>query len=240
MEKQEIIEEIRRIASLNDGKSPGSQLFESKSGIRKSDWYPHHWMRWGDALKEAGLTPNQLTQPISLETAIHKIIELARELGHFPITAEIRRKSKADAGFPSTSTFEKFGTKKVFVSAVISYCRKHEGFDDILEMCSEHNSDGSDISDISDESSTNDGYVYLMKSGRFYKIGRTDAVGRRHKELKVQLPEELEIVHYISTDDPSGIEAYWHRRFESKRKKGEWFDLSREDIKAFKRRIRFM
>ena len=79
------------------------------------------------------------------------------------------------------------------------------------------------------------GYVYLLKSGRYYKIGKAVAPDRRRYEIGLQLPEKAEPVHSIETDDPSGVEAYWHRRFAEKRGEGEWFDLSAEDIKAFKR-----
>ncbi|MBN2292866.1 MAG: GIY-YIG nuclease family protein, partial [Pirellulales bacterium] len=79
------------------------------------------------------------------------------------------------------------------------------------------------------------GYVYLIKSGRFYKIGRTNSPGRRGYELKLQLPEETKRLHLIKTDDPVGVEAYWHNRFKLKRKNGEFFTLSADDVRAFKR-----
>jgi len=67
------------------------------------------------------------------------------------------------------------------------------------------------------------------------KIGRTKNPLRREGEVGIQLPEKLTPVHHIKTDDPAGIESYWHARFSSKRKEGEWFALTPVDVRAFKR-----
>jgi hypothetical protein len=34
------------------------------------------------------------------------------------------------------------------------------------------------------------GFVYLLKASKFYKIGRSNALGRRERELAIQLPEK--------------------------------------------------
>jgi hypothetical protein len=38
-----------------------------------------------------------------------------------------------------------------------------------------------------------------MKSGKFYKLGRSNAAGRREYKLGIQLPEKLKTVHVIRT-----------------------------------------
>ena len=85
MNKTEILDAIRRMAAANDGKPPGSQRIATEIGLRKADWYPNLWVRWGDAVREAGLQPNSLLVALPDEALITKYIVLIRQLGRFPI-----------------------------------------------------------------------------------------------------------------------------------------------------------
>jgi DNA-binding NarL/FixJ family response regulator len=78
------------------------------------------------------------------------------------------------------------------------------------------------------------GYVYLLKVGRYYKIGKADIMDRRVKQLRLVLPEEAVVIHAIETGDPLGIEAYWHRRYKEYRKRGEFFNLPESEVDEFK------
>ena len=119
---------------------------------------------------------------------------------------------------------------------------EENGFDDIISICSKVPKTA--IEKAADEKSDavnadygKIGYVYLVRHGtrNEYKIGKTNNPVRREGEIRLELPEKIKPIHRIKTDDPSGIESYWHSRFASKRKEGEWFSLTVEDVRAFKK-----
>ena len=238
--KSHIIAEIKRTAKDNGEKPLGMARFEQETGISMKDCLGKYWARWGDALKEAGFKPNTLQGRRNEEDLLENLVLLTRHLGHFPFTNEIKLWGRKNPGFPSHNTFRRFGKKKDQLDRLAEFYKRC-GYSDVENICV------GELSQISDNHNQNDndnvidsdqnvGYVYLLKSGRFYKIGRTKSLERREYELKIQLPEKHSKVHHIKTDDPIGIEKYWHKRFKDCRKNGEWFELTRDDVTAFKRR----
>jgi hypothetical protein len=239
MTKEHILSEIRRTAGSNGGAPLGVDRFFTETGIKDSDWHGKLWARWGDAVKEAGFQPNQLTAARTTEDLLSNLAGLVRELGRFPVRGELRLKARGDSTFPSDKTLRRLGGKQALAAQLEKFCRDR-GQNDLAELCAAaaaKNDDAQDAEGIPEGSAAGElGYVYLMKSGRFYKIGRTNALGRRERELVIQLPEAAKVIHSIKTDDPVGIEEYWHRRFQDRRRNGEWFDLTAQDLSAFRRR----
>src|SRR5713226_5002774 len=108
-EKQHILDLIRRLAAQNGGKAPGAQRFKSLTGIGKSEWYPKLWLRWGDAVREAGLQGNSMSRSLGHESLVQKYVELIRELGRFPIEGDLIQKRIADRSFPNRDAFNALG-----------------------------------------------------------------------------------------------------------------------------------
>lgn len=237
MDKAHILAEIRRTAEANGGVPLGRSRFLAETGIRESDWIGKFWLKWNDAVREAGYEPNRKQEALDEDSLLEKLACLVRDLGHYPVAAEIRMRSREDKDFPSHNVFSKFGRKAEVASALLTWCESHPGWDDVEAICAPLAESSREYEEACQAVKAPEfGYVYLLKSGKYYKIGRSNAPGRREYELAIQLPERVKTVHTIKTDDPVGIESYWHRRFKERRKNGEWFELRREDVSAFRRR----
>ena len=232
--KQDIINEIQKTAKQNGGVPLGIDRFAKETGI--STWeIGKHWARFGDAQQEAGFSPNQKKIAHDEELLLSSFVDLIRELGQFPTRGEMRLKRSKQPDFISDSVYyRRFGGKKSLAVKISEYAKK-KGYDDVVNICQPIIESPEEEQEEDESSGMAVGAVYLFKHGKYYKIGKTNDTVRRGNELKIQLPENLDLIHEIKTDDTSGIEAYWHRRFEAKRMNGEWFDLNSTDIKAFKR-----
>lgn len=234
MDRDEILAEIKRTADENGGKPLGRMRFQNATGIGKSDWV-RYWSKFSDAQRDAGLAPNELNRAYSDDCLFEKAIELTRDLGHYPTYDEFRTKAHNDPGFPSHGAFRRLGTKAQFAAKLIAWCADKPQYSDIVALIPPI-SEG--LPETATRSTETDGYgfVYLLRGhpGE-YKVGYTKLVDRRVAELGAISSVEQKLIHEIKTDDPSGVEAYWHKRFESKRMRGEWFRLGPHDVKAFKR-----
>ncbi len=187
-------------------------------------------------MAEAGYPPNTFRTKTDDAVLFEKYINLTRELGRLPLEGEIRRKARSDPSFPSHSVFNRFGGKRKLLRELAAYCRDRPGLEDVLPLCEAHEQPSAQASTAGQRKvKVASGFVYLLKSGPHYKIGRTNSMGRRGSELAIKIPVPPKTVHSIETDDPPGVEAYWHRRFAEKRGEGEWFALSLDDVSAFKR-----
>ena len=235
--REGVLKQVKQSAEENGGKPLGRLAFRTRTGIKESDWLGRYWARWGDVLKDAGFEPNKLSEPIQDSVLLAYVANLAIELGRLPVNSELRLRKRTHPSFPSHNTFSKLGTRSQMVAQLRQYCSQKPEYSGLLPLFqAEAESKPSHKPEPEPVTETVDGFVYMVRMGKHYKIGKTFSVPRRHREIALELPEKLEPVHVIRTDDPTGIEAYWHKRFQEKRTNSEWFTLSADDIRIFRKR----
>ena len=76
-------------------------------------------------------------------------------------------------------------------------------------------------------------FIYLMHNERngYYKIGRANNVEYRERTLQGEDPQ-ITTIHTISST--TALEKELHHFFSEKRIRGEWFNLSQEDVDFIK------
>jgi hypothetical protein len=245
--KRFIIKEIKRTAEKNGGEALGMIRFYKATGIKIADWRGKLWLRWNDALKEAGYPPNKKSGPYDEEFLIEKFLGLMRELGHFPLSTELEKKGYHNRTFPSHMAFRsRWGSRVQQAARITLYCQHHKGLADILAMCEPvlKSQDFPEHGPV--QAKGRDGYVCLVKArrkwGTYYKLYRS--INRKYVNRYIGSQDGQPYlknggVHFIRTDDPEGIYSYWCQRFANKRlhrREGDCYRLTKEDIQAFKSR----
>ena len=235
MDKAHILNEIHRLAK-NDV-APGQKLLASEAGIKPHYW-GKYWARWGDALVEAGYSTNDWQTKLDGDEILGKIAYLTRRLGKVPTKGDLVLQAANESGFPSPNAIRRRWSKAELIPALQVYCDAHPELADVAAIVRSVPlpAQAKTISSQKQAVVSRDRYVYLLQSGKKYKIGLANDPFSRAAGIHGMTPERLVIEHLIRTDDPRGIEEYWHKRFADKRGNGEWFALTAADVAAFKRR----
>lgn len=234
--RQTIVLELKRLAAANGGRPLGRRAFEQETGIRECEWRGVFWARWSDALLEAGFNANKMQGRADRTELLEKLALACVYYQKMPTVAEYELLRAQDNSYPSYKTFQSnFGAKENVVWELRQWLAETDDRLGLLDSLPTGRPKNLPIHSRKKPAPTT-GYVYLLHSGQHYKIGRSDELEKRMRQISVALPETVKLVHAIKTDDPVGIEGYWHRRFADRRANGEWFKLTPADVLAFKRR----
>ena len=185
---------------------------------------------------EAGFSPNKLIKiRLTDDELLEKFADLTLELGHVPSKADRLLKKKSDPTFPSSNVFMRLGTKNEILLRLIAFAGSHEEYENLTPICEPYIHSIPRHTDPDTLSLSTTGFVYMIRMDKWHKIGATKDILRRTGELRITLPSSESLVHTIETDDPFGVEKYWHNRFKDRRARGEWFLLTPADVKAFRK-----
>jgi len=235
MTKNDILKLIRNPAA-GEGGDVGLRRFIALSGVKEKQIIGAHWPTWNDAKREAGLQTAAFMRPrLAEESVLPAFATLLAQLGKWPTESALRLAKRRDGQIPSVKVSRRLENDPEFMEKLRDYCKARPQFASVVSLITQRSRNIYQASSITPVSVV--GYVYMMRSGRRYKIGHTSSPSRRHREVRLDLPQRTDLVHSIETDDPNGIEAYWHNRFAGQRVRDtEFFELSATDVAAFKRR----
>lgn len=163
MDRESILNEIRRIAEENGGTAPGKAVFEKCSGIFESKWRGKFWVNWSDAVAEAGFTPGKMQEAHAEEHLLKCLAELVMTYGRFPTSAEVRIQRVRDGDFPNHKVFDRLGDKATRIAKLRAFASENPAYASVLPLLpiaeapeiQESVSQGA-----ADEAS--DGFVYIL------------------------------------------------------------------------------
>jgi hypothetical protein len=76
-------------------------------------------------------------------------------------------------------------------------------------------------------------YLYLLECQKYFKIGIANDVQSRLAQLSTGNPFELNVAAVYEFQNAEPVERAIHQRFQSLRKRGEWFSLGEREVSLF-------
>ncbi|MDO9415386.1 GIY-YIG nuclease family protein [Pararhizobium sp.] len=204
--RDEVIKKIVALAQRNDGKPPGVERFEAETGIKRHKLLGPIWRTWADALGEAGFAPNVLNKAFSDEKILSSVLEISKAIGRFPTTGDLAFETTRRPDAPNRKTIGKRWNMVELAEALVTYA-EGLGETDVVANARQYLSTRTPRAasvEIAEDKFPS-GYVYMQRHGNDYKIGFTSSLSKRGRQIQIELPQEIELVHSILTDDPSGV-----------------------------------
>lgn len=221
--RQEILEAIQRLAEANDGAPPGQSSFAAATGITEHMWRRKYWVRWSEALLEAGYHPNPFNRRREPNEILDGVVEACRHFGRFPTFDELSLYRSKENRLPTVRGILNHFTNR---ASLLRALRLHvKGRDDCLDIARML-----DDQPVDSTGRDADGYVYLVDEGTRHLILTEKELEALRREITVA---EL---HAIRTDDPEGIANYWRSRFHRTRERDKCLSLTSREIAAFRKR----
>lgn len=82
--------------------------------------------------------------------------------------------------------------------------------------------------------------VYIIKSAGLHKIGCTSNVRNRMVSFLQSIPTSVELAVFLPTRSFRAVEWTLHQQYRDKRVRGEWFNLTSEDLVNILDKIGFL
>jgi hypothetical protein len=109
--RDEIIAAIQQATAHDGGKPVGARRLETLTGISRGSWYGVYWTKWSDALREAGLEPNEISRAVDKEAVLRQTAEMVRQFGRLPTEGDVRIARRGDPTLPSPTALRLFGAR---------------------------------------------------------------------------------------------------------------------------------
>lgn len=230
MTREQILDAYKAFAARTKGAPPGKRQFlKAYPELNDHVFRSGFWRSWKAFQLDAGIAPNAKVQRLPDRPILEGLARLTRKLGRVPTTDDIAFARKSDNTIPSEATVRKRAPTDAARAALLQeFCASSAEWADVLGLIKPA------LQVAAARPNTQHAVVYLMQHGKRFKVGKSVDLDERLRNAKTWITD-ARYLWYIETDDPFGVEKYWHGRFKAKSLGGEWFRLSNDDVAAFKK-----